>query len=197
MLTLALPLMLLGSLSGAPGRDSLPPSSAIASGYLAYGCQSSGVVKVCAGRNDAELFIRGRPVNLLSGYFPDENTFSSVRRGGSVYEVTLGEPGISTDPLYLSYSIRFSVIGRRAHILLISDSTETLCKGTRVRYYSSIDFSRESIIYWVDDQRPFSVRPLRVASSHLDHISFEDHLKILDDAHPPSDAEICTAAGIG
>lgn len=172
------------------------------SGDLVSGCKTLGFVRLCRRGESAFLFVKGQRTNWLRGYLADNDTSYVIQRVGNLYRVSVGRPGASTDPLYLSYSIEFAPSPKRARLIRLVDTAELNCNGTGLPYNLSIDISRRTVTYTVKRDGSASGKaryftfPLRAQNTDPYSVSFDEHLSMIGNSGKPRDRELCAAGAI-
>lgn len=189
--------LLIAALTAA---SSLSTASPGVSADLSNGCRSVALLMLCRHNGSVELFVAGRPTKLLKGYFADSDTSYVMYRTGGVYHISLGEPGTSTDPMYLSYSIDIARTSNGPRLVRLIDTGEISCNGTGLPYLIITDFRNRTVTYRMRgktrQRRARFVFPLEAGGVDPFSVSFDDHLTLISRAGKPPDRQLCGAADL-
>jgi hypothetical protein len=168
---------------------------AAARGYIdGGGCKRIDEVSVCRDGDVAKLRLRRLYARLLDGYLADDQTYYDLSRGGGVYRLRLGRPGLSDNPTHSSYTVEF-VSHNGIKLLEIQDDGDMECGNRLIRYSNIIDIGKKRLVFkYYDDvdgrkSRKF-ITPLPDGYARHD-ISYNDYLEIITKEKRQSEYKVC------
>jgi hypothetical protein len=150
-------------------------------GPLSPGCVSLDSVKLCRKAESATLLVNRRATRFFDGLLADNQSSYLLRRGPGYYEVGVGRPGTSADPMAIRYSVEIKPSAKGIELRRILAGGTLNCDGTKVPYSYAIDFGSKMVVYEVETSRGLRRHAYRLRQSigNPTSISFDRHLALI------------------